>query len=448
MGIFGAMQTAVSGMQAQAYALNNISGNIANSQTIGYKRIDTSFQDLVPDLASSARITGGVSAASAATNNVAGSFKSTGVNSNIALSGDGYFAVSAKTATASGVASFSTTPNFSRRGDFSVDKDKNLVNGAGYYLMGYAVDPASGMVSAGVPATIQVPTADMAPKATTSVKYQGNLPTSPSNPSSSANALAPATAYSAGPPVVDATTVTAAGESSFLDKSIAGGVVTVYGTDGTPQTLQTRWAKNTGGSWDLYYQNNAAATGTNPKWTFLNNFTFNTSGQIATPAAPYTVTTPATFGINGTTIGAITMDFTGLSQYGDTSGQFRATNIAQDGYASAQLTGVEFGEKGRVYATYSNGQRQAVADIAVATFNGGQALKRLDGGVYQKSDQSGEPIYGSGDSKVMTGGLEGSNSDISQEFSAMIATQQAYSANAKVISAAQQMMTEAVNVIR
>jgi flagellar hook protein FlgE len=142
------------------------------------------------------------------------------------------------------------------------------------------------------------------------------------------------------------------------------------------------------------------------------------------------------------------MDFTGLSQYGDTSGQFRATNIAQDGYASAQLTGVEFGEKGRVYATYSNGQRQAVADIAVATFNGGQALKRLDGGVYQKSDQSGEPIYGSGDSKVMTGGLEGSNSDISQEFSAMIATQQAYSANAKVISAAQQMMTEAVNVIR
>lgn len=439
MGIFGAMQTAVSGMQAQAYALNNISGNIANSQTIGYKRIDTSFQDLVPDLALSSRITGGVSAASSATNNVAGSFKSTGVNSNIALSGDGYFAVSSKTATASGVASFSSTPNFSRRGDFSLDKDKNLVNGAGYYLMGYAVDSVSGMVSAGVPATIQIPTADMAPKATKDVTYQGNLPTLPSNPTNTANALAPGT---------NTTTVTATGESSFLDKSIAGGVVTVYGSDGTPQTLQTRWAKNTGGSWDLYYQNNATATGTNPKWTFLNNFTFDTSGQLTAPAAPYTITTPATFGINGTTLGAITMDFTGLSQYGDTTGQFRATNIAQDGYASAQLTGVEFGQLGRVYATYSNGQRQAVADIAVATFNGGQALKRLDGGVYQKSDQSGEPIYGGGDSKVMTGGLEGSNSDISQEFSAMIATQQAYSANAKVISAAQQMMTEAVNVIR
>jgi flagellar hook protein FlgE len=433
------MQTAVSGMQAQAYALNNISGNIANSQTIGYKRIDTSFQDLVPDLALSSRITGGVSAASSSTNNVAGSFKSTGVNSNVALSGDGYFAVSSKTATASGVTSFSSTPNFSRRGDFALDKDKNLVNGAGYYLMGYDIDPASGMVSTGVPATIQIPTADMAPKATTSVTYQGNLPTVPSNPTSSTTPLSPAIA---------STTVTATDESSFLNKSIAGGVVTVYGADGMPQILQTRWAKNSDLNWDLYYQNNANATGDDAKWTFLNHFKFNGSGQLTAPAAPYTITTPAAFAINGTTLGAITMDFTGLSQYGDTTGQFHATNIAQDGYASAQLTGVEFGQKGRVYATYSNGQRQAVADIAVATFNGGQALKRLDGGVYQKSDQSGDPIYGGGDSKIMTGGLEGSNSDISQEFSAMIATQQAYSANAKVISAAQQMMAEAVNVIR
>ena len=78
MGILGAMQTAVSGMQAQAYALDNISGNIANSQTIGFKRIDTSFQDLVPDLALSTRLTGGVSAISQTTNAVAGAFRMTG----------------------------------------------------------------------------------------------------------------------------------------------------------------------------------------------------------------------------------------------------------------------------------------------------------------------------------------------------------------------------------
>jgi flagellar hook protein FlgE len=448
MGIFGAMETAVSGMQAQAYALNNISGNIANSQTIGYKRIDTNFQDLIPDLNASSQITGGVNAASLATNSVAGAFKSTGINSNIALSGDGYFAVSKQTASVSGAMTFESTPYFSRRGDFSLDKNKYLVNGGGYYLMGYKVDPTSGMASSGTPTTIQLPTGDMPPKATATITYQGNLPTTPSNPTSTGTALAPAVAASAGPPAVAATTVTANGESAFLSSSIAGGTVTAYDTKGAPLTLQTRWAKNTSGTWDLYYQNNSTATGTADKWTFLQNFQFNNSGAMTTPASPYTITTPANFSIDGTTLGALTMNFSGMSQYGDTTGQFRTTNIAQDGYSSASLTGVQFGDKGRIYATYSNGMQQPVADISVAKFNGAQSLSRLDGGVYKQSDQSGSPIYGAGDSNVLVGGLEGSNADISQEFSAMIATQQAYSANAKVITAAQQMMTEAVNIIR
>jgi len=448
MGIFGAMQTAVSGMQAQAFALNNISGNIANSQTIGYKRIDTNFQDLIPDLGTQAQITGGVNANSLATNTVAGAFKSTGVNSNVALSGDGYFSVSRQTSSVSGAQSFESMPYYTRRGDFSLNKDKYLVNGAGYYLMGYKVDPTSGMANSGSPATIQLPTGDMPPKATATITYQGNLPTTPSNPTSTGTPQAPATAYSAGPPAVAATTVTAANESAFLDSSIAGGSVTAYDVKGSPVSLQTRWAKNTSGAWDLYYQSNSAATGTADKWTFLQNFQFNAGGAMTTPASPYTITTPANFAIDGTSLGALTMNFSGLTQYGDTSGQFRTTNIAQDGYSSASLTGVQFGDKGRIYAMYSNGMQQPVADIAVAKFNGGQALKRLDGGVYQQSDQSGDPIYGAGDSNIMVGGLEASNADISQEFSAMIATQQAYSANAKVITAAQQMMTEAVNVIR
>jgi len=440
MGIFGAMETAVSGMSAQAYALDNISGNIANSQTIGYKRIDTNFQDMIPDLGLTSRITGGVDATSLATNSVAGAFKSTGINSNIALSGDGYFTVSQQTTTSSGASSFSTTPYFTRRGDFTLDKNKNLVNGAGYYLMGYTVDPVSGMANSGVPTTIQLPTGDMAPKATSTVTYQGNLPTTPSNPVDTANTYAP------GVLVPAVTTVTAANESNFLNASIAGGSVTVYDAKGTPATLQTRWTKNTAGTYDLYYENNSAATGTGAKWTFLQNFNFDASGKMTVPATPTVAVTGIT--IDGTSPGPLTIDFTGMSQYGDTSGQFRTTNIAQDGYSSASLTGVYFGDKGRVYAQYSNGLQQPVADIAVAKFNGSQSLKRLDGGVYQQSDQSGDPIYGAGDSNILVGGLEASNADISQEFSLMIATQQAYSANAKVITAAQQMMTEAVDVIR
>jgi len=112
------------------------------------------------------------------------------------------------------------------------------------------------------------------------------------------------------------------------------------------------------------------------------------------------------------------------------------------------LTGMEISNQGRIYAKYSNGMQVPVADVAIAHFNGEEALKRGDGGAYEVSDQSGEPIYGLNGSSLMVGGVEGSNADISQEFTRMIATQQAYSANAKVITTAQDMMREAVNVIR
>ena len=436
MGIFGAMQTAVSGMQAQAYALENISGNIANSQTIGYKRIDTSFQDLVPDLALSSLLTGGVSALSQSTNSLAGSYRSTGVATNIALSGSGYFAVSKKTADATGTLQFSPTPYFTRRGDFRLDVNNNLVNGSGQYLMGYAVDPVSGVVRDGLVGTIQIPTTDLAPAATTAIKYQGNLPTVPTNEAQSKGSLGTSTA---------GTTIAANGEANFLDQTISGGALTIYDQSGSAMTLQMRWAKTSTGNWDLYYMSDSAATGANPKWTSLGQgATFDATGKITSVT---TLTKSLT--IDGkTTGGMVTIDLTGLSQSGDVTGNFRQTNLSQDGHSSASLSDMAIGPNGRIYAKYSNGLQVPVADIAVAHFNGDEALKRGDGGAYQKSDQSGEPIYGLNGSTIMVGGLEGSNADISQEFTRMIATQQAYSANAKVITAAQEMMTEAVNVIR
>ena len=436
MGILGAMQTAVSGMQAQAYALDNISGNIANSQTIGFKRIDTSFQDLVPDLALSTRLTGGVSAVSQTTNAVAGAFRTTGVTTNVAISGDGFFAVSKKNADATGTVSFSSSPFFTRRGDFRVDENNNLVNGAGQYLMGYAVDSASGVVKDGVVSTIQIPTTDLPPAATTSIKYEGNLPVVPSNEMQSKGSLAASAAGA---------TIAANGESSFLDKTISGGSLTIYDSSGTAMNLQMRWAKTSAGQWDLYYMSNSAATGTQAKWTSLGpSATFNTNGKL-TSASPLS----ANFSIDKKTTGSpISIDISNLSQYGDTNGVFRQSNILQDGHSSASLSGMEIGNQGRIFAKYTNGMQVPVADIAIAHFNGEEALKRGDGGAYEISDQSGEPIYGLNGSSIMVGGVEGSNADISQEFTRMIATQQAYSANAKVITTAQEMMTEAVNVIR
>src|SRR5207302_2866858 len=72
MGIFGALTTAVSGMRAQSFALENISGNIANSQTTAFKRIDTSFEDLIPDNSPTKQLAGNVTSMSRATNSVQG----------------------------------------------------------------------------------------------------------------------------------------------------------------------------------------------------------------------------------------------------------------------------------------------------------------------------------------------------------------------------------------
>src|SRR5688572_33365885 len=93
MGLFGAMTTAVGGLRAQAFALENVSGNIANSQTTGFKRVDTSFADLVPDSLPQLQVAGGVIARSRGTNNVQGDIQNAAVNTFMAINGDGYFIV-------------------------------------------------------------------------------------------------------------------------------------------------------------------------------------------------------------------------------------------------------------------------------------------------------------------------------------------------------------------
>ena len=93
MGILGALSTAVSGLSAQSYALENISGNIANSQTVGFKRVDTSFVDLIPDSPLKRAAAGSVMSYSQLTNTLQGTLRSTNLSTNMALSGDAYFTV-------------------------------------------------------------------------------------------------------------------------------------------------------------------------------------------------------------------------------------------------------------------------------------------------------------------------------------------------------------------
>src|SRR5690348_2953852 len=136
MGIFGALTTAVTGMRAQAFALENISGNIANSQTTAFKRTDTSFEDLIQDNIPSQQLAGNVVAASRATNTVQGDIQAASVSTFMAINGNGFFVVEKADSFTDGRPTFAGVDQYTRRGDFQLDQNGYLVNGAGYYLMG------------------------------------------------------------------------------------------------------------------------------------------------------------------------------------------------------------------------------------------------------------------------------------------------------------------------
>jgi flagellar hook protein FlgE len=189
MGIFDALNTAVGGLQAQSFALQNVSGNIANASTTGYKGIDTSFEDLIPDSASPSRqVAGGVTAFAQATITTQGTVSTTTVGTNMAINGDGFFNVQKSTGTVDNVPTFTGVTDYTRRGDFQVNANGNLVNGAGYYLMGVAVDPKTGNPLGNVPKVLQFQNNFIPAQTTTSINYAANLPSTPTTATSATSA--------------------------------------------------------------------------------------------------------------------------------------------------------------------------------------------------------------------------------------------------------------------
>jgi flagellar hook protein FlgE len=154
--------------------------------------------------------------------------------------------------------------------------------------------------------------------------------------------------------------------------------------------------------------------------------------------------------VDGVSIDNVRLNFgeSGLTQYATSSGLAQASTIQQDGYDSGVLASLQVMSDGRVVGNYTNGRTIPVAEIPIVQFNADNALKRLDSGVYERTLESGVPIVGLNGSSLIGGYVEGSNTDIAEEFSKMIVTQQAYSANTKVITTANQMVQDLLNVLR
>ena len=590
MGIYGALSTAVTGLRAQSFALENVSGNIANSQTIGFKRIDTDFVDLIPDAAPKRQTAGSVLAQAHSTNNVQGDVKGATTETYMAINGDGFFVVEPRTGQSDGAAVFSGANFYTRRGDFELDKSGYLVNGAGYYLKGLPIDPLTQNISGSVPQVLQVSNSFLPAQQSTRVNYELNLPQLPKTPkylqsqtpgsellaatdflsltpnqaattvgAAATAAAATSTLASAGntltiqigattraytfnsggsttmpaidiadagtdtigevlaaiqsdlvtagatgatvaldgdgkiritagnatdsvtitdgttgssstgfnladgvtaPTVSSATalaarvpTITADQTDDFVNQSISGGAITVYSGNGAPAQIQMRWAKvnstENGGAerWNLFVLTNGSATGSATAWTRVGaDYAFGADGS---PNPPIDHTDLPALTVNGVLVGDLRLQHGahGLTQFADPNGTAEVTTINQNGYAAGEYVSVGVNDNGRVVVSYNNGQQLEVAQVVTANFNAVNQLKRLDGGLFAATSESGEPILNNGGG-VIGSSLEASNTDISEEFTKLIVTQQAYAAGTKIVSTADEMLQQALNMVR
>ena len=452
MGIFGALTTAVSGLQAQSFALENISGNIANSATTGFKRTDTSFSDLVLGGEFNVRrqVSGSVSAFSRSTNDLQGTLAASSSTTSLAIKGSGFLMVQSQTGEADGNPTFAGGNLYTRRGDFELDRNGYMVNGAGYFLMGERLDPVTGNGS-GSNEIIKLGNDFYPATATTSIDYRANLPTVPRTSN-----------YEAGDPsswLLDPTItgdVTGAQTASFLESSITGDAVTVYDEMGGAHDLQMRWGKVTNAdasatppttdTWALYYQSNAAATGTDVSWTKVDDYEFDSTGQLTSPAGGTATISDLT--IDGVALGDVTLSHgTGLTQFADSDGAVATKALTQNGAASGEVVSIEVADGGTVTATYSNGKSRPLYKIPVVAFQAENRLAHLDGGAYAATVASGQPTAAT-DAQIVGNALEQSNVDIADEFTKMIVTQQAYSANTRVVTTSDSMMQDTLNMIR
>jgi flagellar hook protein FlgE len=243
---------------------------------------------------------------------------------------------------------------------------------------------------------------------------------------------------------------------AFTNETISGGAVTAYNAAGTPVNLQLRWAKTDSASlgaghqdtWNLFYQTSTTATGSQAAWVNTGtNFIFNSSGALSSPSGTAIAVPSVT--VDGQALGNLTVNITSgsLTQFASSGGSATINTITQNGFAAGQLQSVAINNSGLVVGTFSNGQNIDLAAVTLSHFNGTNYLKALDGGAYQVTDQSGPAIIGASGT-ISGSSLEGSNTDIADEFTKLIVTQQAYSANTKVITTANNMVQDLLNVLR
>ncbi|MGA3008738.1 MAG: flagellar hook protein FlgE [Terracidiphilus sp.] len=505
----------LSGLNADSTALNTIANNLSNMNTTAFKAQTTNFSDLFYQQVGTAgsgdeiQQGTGVQVASNSTDFTGGTNASTGVSTDAAINGTGFFVLDGGNG----------SQLYTRDGDFQVSSDGKLESTSGQPVMGYSA--TNGVINAnGALSDITIPTSGvMAPSATTTFSMTQNLD------SAGSSASGPVTVYdSLGNSYVATVNYTKTGTNTWTysismpDKltpasTTTGGTTTInYDFGASGGTLAT---VDTGSSLTITAPATAGGTATTALPTFTGSpetvadyvrdlntalgaagitvgaggvtvsstaagvltisganvstsgtviqdpvsanttgtLTFNSSGNLVNPAGDV-----SGISFSGLSDGAaavnMTWDIAGSAGTGNitqTASANSTTSPSQNGYTGGEYESFSIGSDGTVSATYSNGQSQNVGQLALATVTNEQGLADLGSTEYQTTAASGQASVGvagtGGRGTIQGSSLEASNVNISAEFSDLIVAQRAFEANSKAVTTFDSITQETINMI-
>jgi flagellar hook protein FlgE len=427
MSLYGALNIGVAGLAANSAALSATSSNIANVNTVGYKNQTVNFETFLNSPGLAGNSAAGVGVVIGQDVVAQGLPTSTSSPTDMSISGNGFFVVATNVTAAA-------TQEYTRAGSFTPDENGDLKNAAGLYLMGYKLD-SQGNVPTNSSALNPINVTSLSGKAqaTTTLGIQANLQAS-------------------------ATTV-----STYTTGQMTSGAVTpdfqrtlnVYDSQGGSQPITMSFVKTGANTWayEASYAGAAAnLSSANPIGT--GTATFNSDGTLknVNAAAPATGTFNLTIpwaASTGLASQAIAVNLgtvggsSGLTQF-DTASTLNGTS--PDGSSFGNVTGVTVSKDGTVTALFSNGLSQNVFKIPIATFTNSDALGQVNGNAYVATKGSGAASVNLANTGAAGGiaakTLEASTVDLATEFTNLITTQRAYSASARIITTADQMLQQ------
>lgn len=377
---------ALTGLSAVNEQLNTIGNNIANSGTVGFKSSRTNFGSLYAESqAMGVEVTGTSQSISQG-----GALTTTNRSLDLAISGGGFFVTRASNGDV----------GYTRAGVFGTDKNSYLTNNLGQRLQGYPAD-ATGNLQTGAVGDLQMKSGGLPAKATDALSFVANL---------DANQNVPVVAFD--PLVADSY------NSTYTTK--------LYDSQGKEHSLTQYFAKTADNRWNAhYYVDGSAVAGPQA-------LTFDGAGTLSAPIGKVAINAPLAGGVNALNI---QLDYNGTSQYGS---EFSVTSNRATGYAAGEQTGMSVEKDGKVYASYSNGERLLQGQVVLASFVNAEGLKNISGTAWTETADSGAAMLGAPGigqyGTLASGALESSNVDLTQQLVGLMEGQRNYQANSKVIS--------------